>query len=222
MHTEELVSTFELSKPDICVPMKRAEFYADQIVSLTSNRKPTKAVGIVDVFLFDTEGEIFIQKRSNSKTHNPGLFDKTIGGHMQFGDDPTYTVMVETVQEMQVPSICLYTDEDFKKTFTLLRSYLETVAVIKHVATFIDVFQKQIDGAQVPVVNKKYLYFGVYNGSVKTVDRESKGVLLYTLDDLQKEMMKNPHQFTHDLHFYLENYGEHMKKFVSDILSSTL
>lgn len=163
MLSSEKLTVCDLAHPDLSFPMDRATFYAEQSVL----EKPTKAVAIVDIFLFDMEGELFVQKRSSTKNHNPGLFDKSVGGHIQFGDDSNYTSMVETVQELQVPSIALYSDADFQKTLSLLQSYLDTVAVIKHVKTFTDVFEKVIDGQVRHIANQKHLFFGVYNGSVK-------------------------------------------------------
>lgn len=209
MHTREKLTVCDLAHPDQFFSMDRSEFYAEQ----SALKKPTKAVAIVDIFLFDAEGEIFVQKRSNTKTHNPGLFDKSVGGHMQFGDDSNYTSMVETVQELQVPSIALYTEEDFQKTLILLKSYLNTVAVLKHVSTFIDTFEKVIEGKVRQIANQKFLFFGVYNGSVKTVDRESKGILLYSLEDLQEEMKQFPERFTYDLQYYVRNFSREMHDF---------
>ena len=70
--------------------------------------------------MFNSYGEMIIQKRSFDKNHNPGLLDKSIGGHVQFGDTPDYTAMVETIQELQTPSIVLKNENDFVKTFHLL------------------------------------------------------------------------------------------------------
>ena len=88
---------------------------------------------------------------------------------------------METIQELQVPSITLRTAEDFSKTYTLLKDYLTTVAVIRHINTQIIELQKDIKGRIIPILNKVHLYFGIYDGAVKTVDREAKGVLLYSL-----------------------------------------
>lgn len=215
MHSAEKVTVCDLQHPDHFFPMDRKEFYHEQCIQ----QKPTKAVAIVDIILFDREGEVFLQKRSNTKGHNPGLFDKSVGGHIQFGDSASYTTMVETVQELQVPSIALYTDEDFVKTSLLLRGYLETVAVIKHIKTFLDIFEKVIDGKLMHIANQKNLFFGVYDGSVKTVDRESKGVLLYQLSDLAEEMRQYPERFTFDLHYYVRNFSREMHDFSRFIAS---
>jgi hypothetical protein len=40
--------------------------------------------------------------------------------------------MLETVQELQVPSIVLNNDDDFDKTLKLLSNYTATISVIKN------------------------------------------------------------------------------------------
>ncbi len=101
----DLITTYNLDdRPDIVWPMDRKEFYRGQVEAFKKFGKPTKAIAVVSIFLFNEHGELLVQKRSNEKAHNPGLLDKSIGGHIQIGDSPQYTVMVETVQELQVPS----------------------------------------------------------------------------------------------------------------------
>lgn len=213
----EQITTYKPQNLEVALPMDRADFYKEQVENFEKGKKPTKAVGIMDIFIFDHHGEIFIQKRSDNKAHNAGMLDKTIGGHITFGDSPDYTVMVETVQELQVPSITLRTEEDFQKTYNLLGNYLNTVAVIKHIDTQVFELKKKIKGQEVPVLNNVHLYFGIYNGAVKTVDREAKGVLLYSLEDLEREMKEFPMIFTEDLRFLVKKYRSQILQFIKTI-----
>lgn len=213
----EIITTYSLDEKDISIPMARDEFYNEQIEIFKKNKKPTKAVEIVDIIIFNERGEMIVQKRSDSKRHNPGLFDKSIGGHIQYGDSPDYTVMVETVQELQVPSIVLRNDNDFKKTYKLLLSYLNTIAIIKHIDTKFDNLEKIFDKEKIVIANKNHIYMGVYGGAVKTVDREAKGILFYDIDDLKKELKSFPEIFTQDLHFFIKEYEKEMEDFVKFI-----
>ena len=210
----ETITTFEAESPVTAVPMDRDKFYHEQIELSEKGIKPTNAVAIVDVLMFDSKGEIFIQKRSNTKAHNPGLFDKSMGGHVRFGDTTDYTVMVETVQELQIPSIVLRNDHDFVKTLDLLEEYLNSIAVVKHVGTKNLTLVKKIKSKDVPVVNRLDLYLGVYNGSVKTVDREAKGIILYSLDDLKESIKTAPSLFTHDIAMFIEKYHDQILEFI--------
>jgi len=214
----EMIKTYLLNNPDVLVPMDREAFYAEQIKRHENGEKPNRAVEIVNIFLFNEIGELFVQKRSMEKRHNPGLLDKSIGGHVSYGDQADYTVTVETVQELQVPSIVLRSDGDFLKTYQLLRDYLNTLAIVKHVSTADHTLIKRLDGKDIPILNRVHLYAGLYGGRVKTIDREAKGVLQYTLDDLEREMTSMPQMFTDDLSYYMEHFGDVFRAFVKQFV----
>lgn len=213
----EVIIARELSRPDVDIPMDRDEFYNEQIKAFKETGSPTKAVDIIDVFIFSRKGELLIQKRNFDKNHNPGLLDKSVGGHVRYEDTPDYTVMVETVQELQTPSIVLREHSLFLKTEKLLRDYLDTVAIIKHHGGEIFNLGKIVGGQRVVIANRVHLYFGVYNGRIRPVDSEAKGVLWYSVDDLDKEMKKFPDTFTEDMHFFLDKYGDDIKAFIKDL-----
>ncbi|MFH1142454.1 MAG: NUDIX domain-containing protein [Candidatus Uhrbacteria bacterium] len=213
----EQINTYLLEEPDKAIAMDRAEFYREQVQANKETGGPTRANEVVQICIFNEAGELFVQKRSNEKTHNPGLLDKSIGGHVQDGDSADYTVMVETIQELQVPSIVLQSTEDFNKTYKLLREYLNTISIIEHIDSKFEEMLKVINGENVVIANKFHLYFGVYGGRIKTVDQEAKGILQYSLDDLEAEMIKFPDVFTQDLQFFVKEYKEQMQKFLKQI-----
>ena len=216
MGNTETINTYLLDSPDVVVPMNREEFYKEQIEIYKKTGKPTRAVELIDIFIFNSHGELLIQKRSFEKEHNPGLLDKSIGGHIRYGDTPDYTVMVETIQELQTPSIVLKGGIAFQKTFTLLSDYLETIAIIQHENVGIHLIEKVFKGEKIVIANKIHLYYGVYDGRIRPVDREAKGVLFYSLPDLEKEIKQLPDAFTGDIKFLLEEYRPSMEKFVAD------
>lgn len=209
----EKISTYRLAEPDIAIPMDRDKFYKEQINEFKKNKKTTSAVEIVDALIFSEDGELYVQKRNDKKFHNPGLLDKSIGGHVQFGDSVDYTVMVETVQELRVPSIVLRNEYDYIKTFKLLKSYLNFIAIVKHIDTNTHFLKKVFQGDEVRIANKIHLFFGVYGGPIKTVDKEAKGVLMYSIEDLEKEIEEHPERFTHDLIFFIEYYKSQILNF---------
>lgn len=217
MAKDEIITVYDLRDPDRAIPMSRKEFYKEQIRDFQAIGRPTKAVEIIDIFLFNSEGDIIIQKRSDDKAHNPGMLDKSIGGHVQYGDSIDYTAMVETVQELQVPSITLRTHDDFQKTHSLLSSYLNTIAISKHIYTKIINMEKVVQGEKIYISNKVDLYYGVFDGAVKMVDREAKGIMFYTLDDLKKEISQFPDMFTYDLRYFIEHDEKAIKDFIEEI-----
>ena len=216
MEKTEIINTYLLDNPNVVVPMDRTVFYQEQIEIYKKTGKPTRAVELVDIFIFNSHGELLVQKRSFDKKHNPGLLDKSIGGHIQYGDTSDYTVMVETIQELQTPSIVLKCGHDFRKTFNLLADYLETIAIIHHEEASIHLLEKLFNNEKVIIANKVHLYYGIYDGRIRPVDREAKGVLFYSLPDLEEEIKQLPDAFTGDIKFLLKKYDSSMKKFVAD------
>ena len=195
--------------------MDREEFYAEQTAVYKKTGKPTRAADIVSVFIFNGVGELLVQKRSYDKAHNPGLLDKSIGGHIRYGDTADFSVMVETVQELQTPSIVLKNATDFEKALGLLYEYLTTIAVIKHSQSKIYVLDKIIKEEIVKIANRIHVYFGIYDGSIRPVDREAKGVLFYTLAELDREMQQFPDTFTADMHVFIKELRPDMDRFLN-------
>ena len=204
----EKITVHNLKNPEIALSMDRDAFYKEQVEVFKKTGKPSKACQVADVFLFTEDKEIILQKRSSKKTHNANLLDKSIGGHVTFGDTAFYTVIVETVQELKTPSIVLSTEEDFQKT------YLSTLAIIKQIDEKILFIPKLINKEKIIIANNVHLFFGIYSGAIKPVDKEASGVLYYNLETLREEMKSNPDFFTDDLKFFLHNYEKEINEFL--------
>lgn len=213
----EKITICDLEKPGTFFPMDREEFYEEQVKVFKETGKPSKASQIIDILLFTEEKEIILQKRALNKLNNPNLIDKSIGGHNTFGDTPFYTVMVETIQELKVPSIVLKNDEDFRKTHLLLKNYIGSIAVIKEIDNKIFELEKIMHGERIKIANDVHLFFGVYGGAIKPVDKEATGVLYYDLDVLSAEIKQNPDFFTGDLKFFLEHYRKEIDEFLKSL-----
>lgn len=140
---------------------------------------------------------------------------------MQYGDPIDYTVMVETVEELQCPSLVVKEDEDFEQRLKLLKNYTKTLAVISHVDTDLMMMEKQLGGETVTIANRVYLYFWVYGGRLKNVDKEAMGILYYGLDDLKEEMKQYPDMFTYDLKYFIEHYDKDIRSFI-DLIQNVL
>jgi isopentenyldiphosphate isomerase len=193
----------------------RKKFYDEQF---RGDNPPELAVHVVSVLLFGTNGEIIIQKRSDSKRHNPSLMDKTLGGHMQFGDSDDYAAMVETVQELLVPSVVVSNREDFDKTLNLLKSYIDTIAVAFKKTVRYWVLRRVVEGKTYKLPHIVHFYFGVYGGRMRPADREANGILYYdSLGQLEKELAAHPDVFTDDLKQILKDYREDILEFQEGI-----
>lgn len=214
----EIITTYLLSDPKQAIPMDRDDFYIEQINEFKINGKPTKAVEIVQIILFTPDHEIILQKRSPEKNHNPGLIDKTNGGHVTFGDKPNYTVTAETLQELQVPSIVLDTGNDFKKTYKLLKNYLTNSALIQFIdSQIININKVFRTGEKIAIANKYGFYLGVYGGAMRPADKEASGIMFYKYKNLLEDINQAPQMFTNDLKFFLKKYETEIQNFVSTL-----
>ncbi len=193
--------------------MDRGQFYAEQTAVYKAIGEPTLYCEVINMLFINKAGEIIIQKRSAEKTHNANLFDKSIGGHVVFGDAIEYTVMVETIQELQTPSIVVKDESHFQKTLHLLKDHLETVAVVCPISTQFKVFTKQMNNEKIGIGNKTNFFIGVYDGKIRFADKEVKGIMFYTLDELEAEVVKNPDNFTEDLKVILQENRDAIVRF---------
>ena len=197
--------------------MSRNEFYKEQIEVYKKTGNPSMSVDVVNILMVNKEGELFIQKRSKDKNHNPRLLDKSLGGHVRYGDSIDFTVMIETVQELQVPSIVLKSNKDFIKNYNLLKNYVSIVAIIKHVDTRLLLMPKVFGKEKITIADNVYFFLGLYDGRTKTVDREATGVLNYSLSDLEEEIEQNPSIFADDLAILLEKYKTEICDFIKEV-----
>src|ERR1035437_1721133 len=91
----------------------RNEFYKEIRKEFKSTGKITRQVRVVRFLLMTTEGRIYIQKRSHTKGENPGLYDKTVGGHVKAGYSSDMAAVLECQEELAIPMIVL-SNNDFE------------------------------------------------------------------------------------------------------------
>lgn len=213
----EIISVYNLDDRLRAQPLERDKFYDEQITEFKKNGKPTRAVGIFDCLLITEKGEIILQKRSHDKRHNPYLIDKTIGGHIQYGDTPFYTAMIECVQELKIPAVVLHENEDFYKTIKILSNSLESVAVLELIDNNIYEIDNYFGADKITIAKNIWFFLGIYGGPMKPTDREASGVLFYTFDILKEEMKARPQLFTPDLHFIIKKYENSILKMIDHL-----
>jgi isopentenyldiphosphate isomerase len=216
----EFINTYMLNDPEKrLIPMERKAFYDEQFALSVNGQEPNRSVDVVQVLLFTLDGEVILQKRSQNKAHNPGLIDKSIGWHISVGDTADRTVMVETVQELDVPSIVVNQSDNFERYYFLLKNYLSTIAIVKFIDCQTDKFIRLYQWWELALNNRYHLYFGIYSGKLRNNDQEAKGVLLYSIDELEAEMKQRPEIFTNDLHYFFDKYKSQILSFLSILKS---
>lgn len=158
----EIINIYTRENPGKSIPFERSLFYDEEIQRSKSGLPVVRYIEVVNIFLFTESGELIIQKRSKEKRHNANLLDKSIGGHVQNGDSPNLTAMIETIQELQVPSIVLGNNTDFMRTFSVLSKYINTSALLEYVSSEYMDSEKIFDGEKVTIGNLAHIYFGIY------------------------------------------------------------
>lgn len=213
----EIITTYKLDDLEQPIPMDRDEFYSSQIEVFKKTGKPTRAVEVVQLLLFTPDKQLILQKRSKTKDHNPKMLDKSLGGHIKFGDSAYYTLMLETLQELNVPAFVVPTEDDFKKTYKLLDNYINSSALIQFVDCRTYNSEKIIHGEQVKIGNKYNFYLGVYNGALKPSDREASGMIFVEYNDLLDEIKEAPNLYTEDFKFFLNKYQDKIERFLQNL-----
>ena len=215
----EYINTYDLNEPYQVIPMERQSFYDEQIKIYRETGKPNKSVDVVNVILFNESGEMIVQKRASHKRHNPNLLDKSIGGHVNNWDDPNYTVMMETVQELEVPSVVARNHIEFMKTFQLLNTYLTSIAIVEYIGTKTFTMERLFWQEKIVISNRTHFYLWVYGGRVKNLDKEAKWILFYSLEELEREMKEFPAMFTDDLKILVREYKKEIQSFIDRIVN---
>ena len=78
----------------------RKEFYKEIKQEFKDHGQITRKVKTIRLFLMNSAGRIYVQKRSKLKEENSGMYDKTVGGHIVAGDSANMTVVKECAEEL--------------------------------------------------------------------------------------------------------------------------
>jgi len=188
----------------------RDKFYTEIKQEFEETGKITKQVRTIRLLLINSKGRIYLQKRSKIKNENPGLYDKTVGGHVTAGDTFDMTVIRECAEELGFPA-AIVPEENFEKAskvtdLNIIGTFRKIDFVNKFMSTRIDSGGKRIIQPQMTQI-----YYGYYNGAIKFVDGESSGIEVFSLDELKEDIRNNPDKFTEDIKFMIEKYKKYLK-----------
>ena len=186
---------------------ERKQFYSEIKEEFKTKGKISRQVKTIRLMLMNSSGRIYLQKRSKLKNENPGLYDKTVGGHVIKGDSYTLTVIKECAEELGFPASIL-SNEEFDKA--KLVTNLEIIDIFKQIDE-LSVFESTRIDRQGNKFIQPYLttiYVGYYDGAIRFVDGESSGIEVFSLDELKQELHDHPEKFTQDIHFMIDKYEE--------------
>ena len=136
----EELEVFDLQGKSLGIQSRDA-FYSEIKDEFSKSGKISKKVKSVRLLLMNSEGRIYLQKRSNLKSENPGLYDKTVGGHVSKGESWNITVVRECAEELGFPASVL-SDEEFGAAANI---NLEIVGIFKKVDELTNFESTRID-----------------------------------------------------------------------------
>lgn len=188
----------------------RDEFYKEIKEEFQKTGKITKQVKRVLLLLMNSQGKIVLQRRNLSKHENSGLFDKTIGGHVEEGDSYKVTLIKECAEELGFP-VSILDKSDFSRSSK--KTDLKVVGIFKEIDYNSNFKSTRIaeDGKDFIQPYMQTVYMGYYDGPLQFIDGESSGIQLYTIKELEDVIKSNPNDFTDDLKKLFEKYKSILK-----------
>lgn len=206
---DELITLYLQGAPDQPIQCGRTEYYDHDFTTYKQHHP-----AIIDVCLFNVHGDLLLQKRGRDKRFNPGKLHVTVGGHVNWGEEASFSVVHECMEELGAPAI-VFSKEKFEQAVTKLGPYAHRAALLYEVADFFrDLSSDPIESRR-SIKDRIWFYFGLYNGPIENPDRSSAGYEWMDLEALKKELNEHPEQFTDGMLLYLETYGEAMQEFVA-------
>ncbi|MFA7682396.1 MAG: NUDIX domain-containing protein [Candidatus Peribacteraceae bacterium] len=186
----------------------RQEFYDEIQKEFEETGKITKKVKAIRVLLMTTDGRIYLQRRSDLKAHNRGLYDKTTGGHFMSGHTWEMTVVREMVEELGIPTVVLPAKEFTKAIETTDVSIIGIFKEIDYDANFLSV--RTTDSVPIEQPFMTTFYVGYYDGSIRFRDGEASGIEVHTLTGLKADIQAHPEKYTQDLKVMLQRYEKYL------------
>ncbi len=186
----------------------RKSFYEEIKKEYKTKGKISRQVKTIRLLLLTSTGKIFLQRRSHSKDENPGMYDKTIGGHVKAGHTWYITVLQECYEELGFPAAIL-TEEDFRKAIASTDlSVIGLFRQVDYIQNFLSTRKTKSGIFTQPHMTA--IYIGYYDGPIRFHDGESVGVEIFTLAELEKELKAHKEKFTEDLKFMIEKYRKYL------------
>lgn len=193
---------------DLIAIQDRKEYERDIQEEYETSGSITRKVRAIRLLLLTSKGRVYLQKRSKTKKANPGLLDKTVGGHVAAGHSYSMTVVKECAEELGFPSTVLEASE-FRKAVQV--TDLTIIGILQMIEVLENFLSKRElgDGGSFKQPYITAMYLGYYDGPIRFVDGESCGIESFSIEELRKEISEHPEAFTEDLHFMINKY-EHL------------
>ncbi len=184
----------------------REEYYSDCRLQYSENGFISTQIRHVRLLLMNTDGRIYLQKRSGSKGENAGLWDKSIEGHVPEGAEFDTAMIRECAEELGFPAVILR-DREYERAVDQM--HLEIIGILRpiDIRNFWISRRTSGQGGVIELPLNVATYVGYYNGHVKFVDGESSGLAVYSPGELRVELAEHRALYTNDLLDMMEDYS---------------
>lgn len=179
-----------------------------------------KFLHVIDVILFNSYGEVLLQKRARHKSW-AWLLHTSIWWHVNMWEDPEFTVIHECLEEIWVPAI-LATADKFQMYYNRLSASTDRCALLSHVRYYFDdiPFENPITWTTYRAYDRRYLCYWIYDWPLQSVDRDAWWFIYMSLDEiLQTIKDKNPiltpplmHMITNNIDTLIEFKNQYCNK----------
>jgi len=186
----------------------RKEYYEEIEKEFKKTGKISTQIKSIRVIILNSKGRIYLQHRSEEKERNPGLYDKTIGGHIAAGHTWDLTVVKECHEELGFPGVVL-TDDEFRAAIPATN--LKIIGILRraeHIVNFVSINDLKGEKIKQPFITT--IYIGYYDGPISFQDGEATGIQTMTLEQLEKKIKEKPSEYTEDLKFMVKRYGQYL------------
>lgn len=93
------VRNMNTTEDEVLVEVNAGDEEVGMIIKRIAHNSTSRYHRAAHIMIFNTHGEIILQKRTETKVHNPGRWDMT-GGHQIYGDTIEETAKKELMEEM--------------------------------------------------------------------------------------------------------------------------
>ena len=135
-----------------------------------SAHKAGKLHRCFSIFVFNSKGELLLQKRAKSKYHSGGLWTNTCCGHPRPGEKTFFAAKRRLKEEMGF------------------------ICPIKEISSFS--YRAELDHG---IIENEFdhVFAGIFDGEVKADSKEAEDYKWIDFDGLVKDVKKNPDKYTY-------------------------
>lgn len=187
---EEMIVLYDKSAPGVPIFVSRTEYYAHEHDTYRG-----KFVAVVDVLLFNSRGELLLQRRGRQKKFNPYKLHTTVGGHVNAGESPDLAMTIECIEEVGA-ALVIVPKDNFKTAMEKCAPYTRSVAIGFMEEDYFRDCATDPALQNTTINDRSYFYLGLYDGPFSSPDHDSAGYEWMDMKTLDAEMARGKEQFT--------------------------